>query len=75
LIVAMIRLASTDNRARLPWILPAVWQIAPRQDGFVLSPEQHRRRATDLRNAGRPDLAQHHDILALLIERRRRRMH
>jgi hypothetical protein len=65
----------TENRASRPWILPAVWQIAPLQEGFILSPEQHRRRAQDLRDAGRPDLAQHHDNLALITERRLKRMH
>jgi hypothetical protein len=63
------------SRPSLPWILPAVWQIAPPRDGFILTPEQHRRRATDLRDAGRPDLAQHHDNCARIIERRRRQMH
>jgi hypothetical protein len=48
-----------------------VWQIAPPQPGFILAPEQHRRRAQDLRDAGRPDLARHHDNCALIIERRR----
>jgi hypothetical protein len=60
------------NRASRPWILPAVWQIAPLRDGFILTPEQHRQRAQDMREAGRPDLAQHHENLARLIERRRR---
>ena len=65
----------TENRASRPWILPAVWQIMPPQEGFTLSPEQYRRRADDLRDAGRPDLAQAHDNLALIVEHRRRRMH
>jgi hypothetical protein len=60
------------SRPSLPWILPAVWQIAPRQDGFILSPAQHRRRAQDLRDAGRSDLAQHHENLAKAIDCRRR---
>jgi hypothetical protein len=54
---------------------PLVWQIAPRHDGFLLTAAQHRRRAQDLRDAGSPDLARHHDNLALIIERRHRRMH
>jgi propanediol dehydratase small subunit len=66
---------STEIRPSLPWILPAVWQVAPLQDGFMLTPEQHRRRAQDMRDAGRPDLAQHHENCALIIERRHRRMH
>jgi hypothetical protein len=53
----------------------AAWPLAPLQEGFILTPAQHRRRATDLRDAGRPDLAQHHDNCARIIERRRARMH
>jgi hypothetical protein len=26
------------NRARRLWILPAVWQVAPPQEGFILTP-------------------------------------
>jgi hypothetical protein len=64
----------TEDRASRPWILPAIWQVIPPRDGFILSPAQHRRRAEDLRAAGRPDLAQTHDILAVAIARRHRRM-
>jgi hypothetical protein len=65
----------TENRASRPWILPAVWQIIPPQEGFILAPAQHRRRAQDLRDAGDAALARHHDNLALIIERRRAKMH
>jgi hypothetical protein len=51
-----------------------IGKIAPLA-GFLMTSEQHRRRAQDMRDAGRPDLAQHHDNCALIIERRRRRMH
>jgi hypothetical protein len=57
------------NRASRPWILPTVWQVAPPLPGFILTPAQHRRRATDLRDAGRPDLAQHHDNCARIKSR------
>ena len=63
------------NRATRPWILPAVWQIAPPLPGFIMTPQQHRRRAQDLRDAGRPDLAQNHENCARIIEHRRARMH
>jgi hypothetical protein len=46
--------ARMPNRASRPWIAPLVWQIAPPQEGFILTPEQHRRRAQDMRGAGRP---------------------
>ncbi len=46
-------------------------RVAPPLPGFILTPAQHRRRAQDLRDAGRPDLAKHHDNCALIIERRR----
>jgi hypothetical protein len=36
---------------------------------FLLTPQQHRRRAQDMREAGRPDLAEHLEKLALAIER------
>jgi hypothetical protein len=65
----------TENRASRAWILPTVWQIMPPPDGFTLSPEQYRRRADDLRAAGWPDAARHHDNLAKIVEHRRRRMH
>jgi hypothetical protein len=65
----------TEDRAQRPWILPAIWQIVPPQEGFILSPAQHRRRAQDLRDAGRPDLARNHETCALIIERRRAKMH
>jgi hypothetical protein len=32
----------TENRPSLPWIAPLVWQIAPRQPGFLLPPEIYR---------------------------------
>jgi hypothetical protein len=67
--------AGPTSRPSLAWIAPLVWQIAPRQPGFILTPAQHRRRAQDMRDAGRPDLAQHHDNCARIIERRRARMH
>jgi propanediol dehydratase small subunit len=67
--------ALQDRPARLAWILPAIWQIAPPPESFCLTPEQHRRQAQDLRDVGRPDLAHNHEICALIIERRRRRMH
>ena len=65
----------TEKREGQPWILPAVWEVVPLQPGFILSPAQHRRRAQDLRDAGRPDLARNHENLAKLIARRHRRMH
>ncbi len=55
------------NRASRPWISPVVWQVAPPLPGSILTPAQHRRRATDLRDAGRPDLPQHHDNCALIV--------
>jgi hypothetical protein len=36
---------------------------------FLMTPAQHRRRAQDMREAGRPDLAKHHELLAQAIER------
>jgi hypothetical protein len=39
---------------------------------FLMTPEQHRERAEEMLQMGRPDLAQHHENLARLIERRRR---
>jgi hypothetical protein len=68
-------LETMPNRVRLPWILPAVWQIAPPLPGFILTPAQHRRRAQDLRDAGRPDLAKQHNNCARIIQHRRQRMH
>jgi hypothetical protein len=62
----------TEKRVSLPGILPAVWQIAPPLPGFILTPEQHRRRAQDLRDASRPHLARQHDNVAKAIEYRRR---
>jgi propanediol dehydratase small subunit len=49
-----------------------VRKIEPPPTDFLMTPEQHRWRAQDMRNAGRPDLAKHHEILAQAIERRRR---
>jgi hypothetical protein len=49
-----------------------VRKIEPPPADFLMTPEQHRRGAQDMRNAGRPDLAKHHEILAQAIERRRR---
>jgi hypothetical protein len=37
-------LGTVPNRASRPWILPAVWQIAPPQPGFILTPAQHQQR-------------------------------
>ena len=48
-----------------------VGKIAPPQEGFLMTPEQHRRRAQDMRDAGRPDLAKHHENVAKAIEYRR----
>jgi hypothetical protein len=50
-------------------------ETAPPPAGFLMTPEQHRRRALEMKEAGRPDLARHHDNCALIIERRRRQMH
>jgi hypothetical protein len=69
------QLVPIGRQPRAPWILPVIWQVAPPLPGFILTPAQHRRRATDLREAGRPDLARHHDNCALIIEHRRRQMH
>jgi hypothetical protein len=38
-----------------------------------MTPEQHLERAEEMLQLVRPDLAQHHENLARLIERRRRR--
>jgi hypothetical protein len=39
---------------------------------FLMTPAQHRERAEEMLEAGRPDLAKHHENLARLIEHRRR---
>ena len=48
-------------------------KIEPPPADFLMTPEQHRRRAQELSERGRPDLAKHHEILAQAIERRRER--
>jgi hypothetical protein len=48
-----------------------VGKSAPQQAGFLMTPEQHRRRALEMREVGRPDLARQHELLAQAIERRR----
>jgi hypothetical protein len=47
-----------------------VGKIAPQQAEFLMTPEQHRRRAQNMRDAGRPDLAKQHENLAKAIEYR-----
>jgi hypothetical protein len=49
-----------------------IGEIAPRQAGFLMTPEQHRRRALEMQESGRPDLARQHENLANAIEYRRR---
>jgi hypothetical protein len=38
---------------------------------FLMTPAQHRERAEEMMEAGRPDLARQHENLARLIDRRR----
>jgi hypothetical protein len=45
-------------------------EIAP-PAGFLMTPEQHRRRALEMREAGRPDLARQFELVAQAIEHRR----
>jgi hypothetical protein len=50
-----------------------VRKIEPPPAGFLMTPEQHRRRAQNMRDFGRPDLARQHELLAQAIECRRER--
>jgi hypothetical protein len=40
-----------------------VRKIVPPPAEFLMTPEQHRRRAQEMLEAGRPDLAKHHENL------------